>query len=335
MRLCFPNSCTSFVEAQKESMALMYTFREEQGRLKSKVNLDASGQSTINSSDLQVLDFAFQDFDSPQPSFCMEDSDLNDLGVMPLSKDTNTTAITDVLSAIIKFLTALLSQTILKQNTRERFVMTVSRGVDWIDVQRRALMEASVQQREMLSQRKVALYVGLQDDSHQLTRYYPDHPCHSYCLDHPRHPHSLDHPRRRRLIPLQQAMPPARIDDEELVDDPRDSLASDVIDSLTPTLTLANCPSDPKTGPLPGLVDHSFPHIMSVRFQLMQQLMGDEELVQRVPTHPFCEVKAITFTINSVQVGIAERTTTFTYTCDTVFDGNWQVSIHKTSGTDG
>ncbi|CAH1242410.1 Hypp6673 [Branchiostoma lanceolatum] len=297
-------SCKSFVEAQKESMALMYTFREEQGRLKSKVNLDASGQSMINSSDLQVLDFAFQDFDSPQPSFCMEDSDLNDLGVMPLSKDTNTTAITDVLSAIIKFLTALFSQTILKQNTRERFVMTVSRGVDWIDLQaqRRALMEASVQQREILSQRKVALYVGLQDDSHQLTRYYPDHPCHSYCLDHPRHPHSLDHPRHH---------------------------------SLTPTLTLANCPSDPKTGPLPGLVDHSFPHIMSVRFQLMQQLLGDEELVQRVPTHPFCEVKAITFTINSVQVGIAERTTTFTYTCDTVFDGNWQVSIHKTSGTDG
>ncbi|CAH1242259.1 Hypp6515 [Branchiostoma lanceolatum] len=200
-------SCTSFVEAQKESMALMYTFREEQGRLKSKVNLDASGQSTINSSDLQVLDFAFQDFDSPQPSFCMEDSDLNDLGVMPLSKDTNTTAITDVLSAIIKFLTALLSQTILKQNTRERFVMTVSRGVDWIDLQRRA----SVQQREIFSQRKVGLYVGLQDDSHQLTRYYPGHPCHSYCLDHPRH------------------LPPARIDDEELVDDPRDSLASDVI----------------------------------------------------------------------------------------------------------
>ncbi|CAH1248546.1 Hypp8228 [Branchiostoma lanceolatum] len=116
-------------------MALVYTFREEQGRLKSKVNLDASGQSTINSSDLQVLDFAFLDFDSLQPSFCMEDSDLNDLGVMPLSKDTNTTAITDVLSAIIKFLTAMFSQTILKQNTRERFVMTVSRGVDWIDLQ--------------------------------------------------------------------------------------------------------------------------------------------------------------------------------------------------------
>ncbi|CAH1277353.1 TRAF3 [Branchiostoma lanceolatum] len=48
------------------------------------------------------------------------------------------------------------------------------------------------------------------------------------------------------------------------------------------------------------------------------------------------EVKAITFTINSIQVGLAEGTTAFTSpTFENMFNGKWQVSIQKPGGRDG
>ncbi|XP_078582808.1 uncharacterized protein LOC144865739 [Branchiostoma floridae x Branchiostoma japonicum] len=105
------------VEAHMETVPLLVALGEElvkQARVKSKAVLDASGQSTISSADLQELDFAFQTYDSPeQPSLSVDDSDLEqpslsvddsdlDLGVMPLSEeDTDTTKpIIEVLNSI-------------------------------------------------------------------------------------------------------------------------------------------------------------------------------------------------------------------------------------------